>query len=70
MTSPFDFVESDEWPALKARITAERARRIEGLLYVGSMEGLKHEQGWVECLDWVLEEAKPKPQPVEEDADE
>lgn len=57
----FDFIETDPWPVLKPKIMAERQRRIEGLLHVSTLEGMRQEQGWVAALDWVLEEATPKP---------
>ena len=69
MSSPFDLIESDEWPAIRARIGNERVRRVEGLLRVGSLESLRLQQGFIEALDWVLEEAKPKPAPPPDDDD-
>jgi hypothetical protein len=68
--SYFDLIDTESWPAIRGRIQIERERRIEGLLYVLDMHGLKKEQGFIEALDWVLEEAKPKPKVRERDDDD
>ena len=66
----FDLIETDPWPTLKPKIMAERAARIEGLLHVPTLDGMRQQQGFVEALDWVLEEARPKPAPREVSDDE
>jgi hypothetical protein len=69
MTIPVELLEPESWPALRERIHQERARRVEGLLRVMNLDGLKNQQGFIEALDWVLEEAKPKPPPRDDDDD-
>jgi hypothetical protein len=69
MTTPVELLEPESWPALRERIHQERARRVEGLLRVMNLDGLKNQQGFIEALDWVLEEAKPKPPPRDDDDD-
>lgn len=58
--SLFDFIETDPWPVLKPKIVAERARRVEDLLHVATLDAMRQEQGFVEALDWVLAEAAPR----------
>lgn len=61
--SPFDLIETDPWPRLKQKLVAERMRRIEGLMRASALDALRKEQGFIEALDWVLDEARPqKPQ--------
>lgn len=59
-------LDSEIWPRVQQRITAERARRVEGLL-ICRPEGLLREQGFVEALDWVIEQSKPPPEKAEEE---
>ena len=63
--SAFDLIESDVWPRLREEIAAERRRRMEGLLNVATLEGMRKEQGFIECLEWVLDRANP-PKPDDE----
>lgn len=65
----FDLIETDPWPTLKPKIMAERADRMEALLRV-TKEALPQQQGFIEALDWVLEEAKPKIMPRELEDDQ
>lgn len=70
MTIPLDLIESDDWPRIRHAIQVERARRIEGLLFVATLDGMRKQQGFIEALDWVTEEALPKPVPsTDEDED-
>lgn len=57
----FSITETDVWPRLREKIAAERARRIADLLFVSTLEAMRMEQGFVQALDWVLEEARPRP---------
>lgn len=69
MSIPLDFIETDTWPDLRPRVQTERTARLQGMLFVATIDMLKYEQGFIAALDWVLEEAKPKPQPREDDDD-
>ena len=62
--------EYDVWPRVREAILTERGRRMGGLLHVATLEGMRMEQGFIEALDWVLEEAKPKPAPQQKDEEE
>lgn len=52
---------------MRHSIADERQRRMEGLLTVTTLDQLCRQQSWIEALDWVLAEAKPKQQKVEDD---
>lgn len=65
----YTLIESDVWPRLRSVIMQEREERMEALLRV-SPDKLAAQQGFVEALDWVMEEAKPKPPPRREEEDE
>ena len=69
MSDHFNLIESDSWPVLKPKIVEERAKRIGDLLYVTTIDALRQQQGFVEALNWVLDQAKP-PQPTREDDDD
>lgn len=62
MTIP-DLIETDVWPVLRFKIEKERAGRINDLVGVQTLDEMRRQQGFIECIDWVLEEAKPKPRP-------
>ena len=68
MSHAFDLLESDVWPRLRVAIATNRKDRMAGLLNVATLEGMRKEQGYIEALDWVLEEAKTKP-PQREESD-
>lgn len=70
MTIPFDLIESDSWPLLRQKIAAERERRLNDLLHVATLEGMRKEQGFIDALDWIVDEAKPKPRPSEDELDD
>jgi len=63
----FDLIETDPWPTLKPKILQEREDRMESLLHAATLEGVRQQQGFIEALDWVIAEAKPKPAPREDD---
>ena len=65
----FSITESDVWPRVARAIVEERDRRMQGLLYVGSLEAMRHQQGFIEALNWVMDEAKPLPARTTEDDD-
>ena len=56
----YTLIESDVWPRLRLAIMDERERRMEALLRV-SPDKLQAQQGFIEGLDWVMQEAKPNP---------
>ena len=62
--------ESDVWPRVARAIYDERTRRIEGLLHIQSIEAMRLEQGFIEALDWVVAESKPKPERTEKEDEE
>lgn len=66
----FDLIETDPWPLLKPKILEKRTHELEGLLHAATLDGLRQRQGFIEALDWVLAEAKPKPMPKEDDNDD
>lgn len=66
----FSIVDYDPWPRVSAAIQAERDRRMSGLLHVPTIEGMRKQQGFIEALDWVLEEAQPKPVPKQDEETE
>lgn len=57
----FSITETDVWPRLSGAIMDERAARHDGLLHVTTIDQLIRQQSWIEALDWVLAEARPKP---------
>jgi len=57
----FSITEYDVWPRVSVAIEAERARRMDNLLFVTTLEVLHREQSFIAALDWVLAEAKPRP---------
>ena len=59
MTIPLELIESDVWPSIRRKIEDERARRVEGLVFV-LPEGLRGEQQFIAALDWVVQQAQPK----------
>jgi hypothetical protein len=63
----FSIVEYEIWPRVSVAIEAERARRVDNLLFVTTLEVLHREQSFIAALDWVLAEAKPRPLRHEED---
>lgn len=65
MSMPFDLVDVESWPRIKAAIIKERIDRAEGLLHIAP-EGLRGQQQFIAALDWVLEQANP-PQPDNEE---
>jgi hypothetical protein len=67
--SLFDLIETDPWPTLKPKIMREREDRLNALLHAATLDGMRQQQGFIEALDWVIEEAKPKMAPRENDAD-
>ncbi len=69
MSEHFNLIETDHWPILRQKIVEERARRIDGLLAVATLEGMRKEQGFVDALDWIIDQAKPRPQLTETDDD-
>jgi hypothetical protein len=63
--STFDLIESDVWPRLRQQIEAQIEERLENLLNVATLDGMRQQQGWIECARWVLDQAKP-PKPRDE----
>lgn len=59
----FSITETDIWPRVARAVVEERARCMQGLLHVRSLEDMRRQQGFIEALDWVLDEARPAPQP-------
>lgn len=59
--------EVDVWPRVAVAIEAERDRRMGDLLHVATIEGMRKQQGFIEALDWVLEEGRPKPRPKQDE---
>jgi hypothetical protein len=53
-----EMIDSGDWPSLRRKIEAERARKIDELLQV-TPEALRGLQQFIAALDWVLEEANP-----------
>lgn len=68
--SPFDLIDTESWPAIRGRIIVERAQRMTGLLHTQTLAAMRYNQGFIECIDWVLEEAMPKPPKLENEDDE
>lgn len=66
----FSIVEYEIWPRVSVAIEAERARRVDNLLFVTTLEVLHREQSFIAALDWVLAEAKPKPVSRHDEEDE
>lgn len=60
------YIESDPWPQLKPKILAKIQETKDGVFHCATIEGLRKEQGFLEALEWVLEEAKP-PKPEIDD---
>jgi hypothetical protein len=60
MTIPLALIESDVWPSIRHKIQAERERLVEGLLGA-TPESLRGQQQFIAALDWVVEQAMPKP---------
>ncbi len=63
--SLFDLIETDPWPMLKPKIMRERENRLEDLRHAPTWEGFQRQNGFIEALDWVIAEAKPKAPPRE-----
>ncbi len=70
MTIPLELIESDVWPAIRQKISEERERRLSDLLNVATIEEMRAQQGFIEALDWVVNEARPRRQPTENDEDD
>jgi hypothetical protein len=66
----FSIVDYDPWPRVSVAIEAERARRMGDLLHVATIEGMRKEQGFIEALDWVLDQALTKPAPKHDEESE
>lgn len=62
----FSIVETDVWPRLGRKIAEEIDQRVQGLRKIAA-DHLVREQTWIEALQWVLDEAAPKPPRREED---
>ena len=62
--------EADVWPRVRRAVADERERRYGDLLAVATLEMMRHEQGFIAALDWVLAEARPKPLPPRREDDE
>ncbi len=63
------FIETDPWPRLKPKIQGKIQDTKDGFIHCVTLEGMRKEQGFLEALEWVLEEAKP-PRPPREDDNE
>ena len=59
MSHAFDLLESDVWPRLRGEIAAEKQSRLEGLLHVTTLDGMRKEQGFIGALDWIMTRANP-----------
>lgn len=70
MSLPFDLIESDSWPLLRQKIAIKRAECFEDLLNIATLESMRKQQGFIEALDWLVDEAKPKPRPAEDEFDD
>lgn len=62
----FSISETDVWPKLGRKIAEEIDQRVQGLRLV-TPDRLVREQTWIEALQWVLDEAAPKPPREEEE---
>lgn len=69
MTIPLELIESDAWPVLRQKIIERRSEHMEALLKVSTIDQMTRIQGFVHGLDWVLEEATPKPLPRDDNDD-
>ena len=69
MTIPVELIESDSWPSLRQKIADERAERLEGFLHISTWEAFLQQRSFVEALDWIMAESRPKrpPREVEDD---
>ncbi len=65
MTIPLDLLETEGWPMIRRKIAEERESRVNGLLHV-TPGALIAEQAFIAALDWVVEQATPKPDEEEE----
>ena len=70
MTIPLELIESDSWPSLRQRIADERAERLEGFRHVSTWEGFIRQQAFIDALDWIVAESRPKPAPREVEDDD
>lgn len=67
MSDLSDLLSPGVWPVLHRKIVELRADFLESLLGINSLEDLRRIQGSIAALDWVVEEAKPKRKPEEEE---
>lgn len=60
--SGFSITETDIWSRVVAAIRAEQDRRMAGLLRIATLEDMRREQGFLDGLQFVLDEARSRPQ--------
>ncbi len=61
--------ESDVWHRLLPAIENERARRMRGFMLARDYEAVIRLQTWVEALDWIIAESRPRPLVREDEED-
>lgn len=61
------YIELDIWPRVRKAIEDRREDTLEAFLRANDWNAVLRGQSWIECLDWVLAEARPKPEIEEEE---
>lgn len=57
----FSITEIDVWPRVRAAVHEKRDDQMAALVHASDWDAVVRLQTWIEALDWVLAEGRPRP---------